>query len=85
MSNKFGVQCRLNLGYVDNCPLVLKSHLAKGLGKKIVNRLNNTRFVLDLVKFFGFHFGNEKQQFANIKEIASEYGYLDEFMNGYNL
>lgn len=84
MSNKFGVQCRLNLGFVDNCPSVLSARLAKGLGVQIVNRLNCTLFVLQLVKFFGFHFGNEKQNFSDIRRIAEDYGYLTEFNKGYN-
>lgn len=84
MSNKFGVQCRLNLSCVDNCPSILTPRLAKGLGKQIVNRLNCTLFVLQLVKFFGFHFGNEKQNLQKIRKIASDYGYLTEFNKGFN-
>ena len=84
MSNKFGVQCRLNLGVVDNCPTILSARLAKGLGTQIVNRLNCTLFVLQLVKFFGFHFGNEKQNISDIRSIADGYGYLAEFNKGYN-
>lgn len=82
--NKFGVQCRLNLRSVDNCPELIKLRLAKGLGKAIVNRLNNTLFALQMVKFFGFHFGNTLQDYSKIKAIASDYGYLDSFIKGYN-
>lgn len=84
LANKFGVQCRLNLSSVENCPPILVPRLAKGLGKQIVNRLNCTLFVLQLVKFFGFHFGNEKQNIQMIRKIASDYGYSHEFNNGYN-
>lgn len=85
MSNKFGVQCRLNLSDVTNCPDIIKYRLSKGLGKTIVNRLNCTRFALQMVKFFGFHFGNQKQDFSSIYSIAEDYGYGDSFMKGYNL
>lgn len=84
MSNKFGVQCRLNLGYINNCPSILIPRLTKGFGAKIINRLNCTLFALQLVKFFGFHFGNEKPNVLEIQKIANDYGYLNEFNKGYN-
>lgn len=84
MSNKFGIQCRLNLANVDNCPNIIRNKLAKGLGKQIVNRLNCTLFVLQLIKFFGFHFGNEKQNISAIRKIATDFGYLNEFNKGFN-
>lgn len=82
--NKFGVQCRLNLGRTDNCPPILTPRLSKGLGKAVASRVNCTRLALQLVKFFGFHFGDSPQDHDEIRRIADEYGYLESFMKGYN-
>lgn len=80
---KFGSQFRINMANISNCPNVLKSALGKGLSKSIVARINKSKFVVQLVQYFGFQFGDE-QDVLRIKRIAIDYGYLDAFNKGYN-
>lgn len=80
---KFGPQFRINLADKTNCPKVLESAIGKGLGKAVVGRINRSKFVVQLVHFFGFQFGNT-QDVEKIKKKVSKYGYEDAFNRGYN-
>lgn len=49
-----------------------------------VGRINKSRFVVDLVQFYGFRFG-KNQDVPAIRKIAEDNGYLEEFEKGYSL
>lgn len=81
--SKFSPQFRINLGNMTNCPAILKPAIGKGLGKAIVGRINKSKFVVQLVHYFGFQFG-DTQNVSTIKKIVAEYGYTKAFNRGYN-
>lgn len=77
LPNKLGAQFRINFASLDNCPAVLNDSIRAGNGG-CVGRINKSRFVVDLVQFYGFHFGRH-QDVATIRKIAEDNGYLEEF------
>ena len=81
--SKFSPQFRINLGDMTNCPAILKPAIGKGLGKAIVGRINKSKFVVQLVHYFGFQFG-DTQNVSTIKNIVTGYGYTKAFNRGYN-
>ena len=81
--SKFSPQLRINLSDMTNCPDILKSAIGKGLGKAIVGRINKSKFVVQLVHYFGFQFG-DTQDVSAIKKIVDAYGYTKAFNRGYN-
>jgi hypothetical protein len=81
--NKYSPQFRINLGDMTNCPAILKPAIGKGLGKAIVGRINKSKFVVQLVHYFGFQFG-DTQNVSAIKNIVAGYGYTKAFNRGYN-
>ena len=83
LPSKFSPQFRINLGDMTNCPAILKPAIGKGLGSSVVGRINKSKFVVQLVHFFGFQFGSA-QNVSNIKEIVAGYGYTKAFNRGYN-
>lgn len=83
LPNKLGAQFRINFANLDNCPAVLNDSIRAGNGG-CVGRINKSRFVVDLVQFYGFHFGRH-QDVATIRKIAEDNGYLEEFEKGYAL
>ena len=83
LPNKFSPQFRINLGDMTNCPAILKPAIGKGLGKAIVGRINKSKFVVQLVHYFGFQFG-DTQNVSTIKNIVAGYGYTKAFNRGYN-
>ena len=83
LPNKLGAQFRINFASLDNCPAVLNDSIRAGNGG-CVGRINKSRFVVDLVQFYGFHFGRH-QDVATIRKIAEDNGYLEEFEKGYAL
>lgn len=82
LPSKFSPQFRLNLGNTNNCPSVLLSEIKKGLGTSVVGRINKSKFVVQLVHFFGFKFGST-QNVSAIKKIVESYGYTEAFNRGY--
>ena len=83
LPSKFSPQFRINLGDMTNCPAILKPAIGKGLGKAIVGRINRSKFVVQLVHYFGFQFG-DTQNVSAIKNIVAGYGYTKAFNRGYN-
>ena len=81
--SKFSPQFRINLANMTNCPEILKPAIGKGLGSLIVGRINKSKFVVQLVHFFGFQFG-DMQNISAIKNKVAEYGYTKAFNRGYN-
>ena len=81
--SKFSPQFRINLGNMTNCPAILRPAIGKGLGNAIVGRINKSKFVVQLVHYFGFQFG-DMQDVSKIKKIVDAYGYTNAFNRGYN-
>lgn len=79
--NKLNPQFRLNLADVTNCPKALASAIRAGSGS-CAARVNRSGFVYELVKEYGFTFGNEQDVDA-IRRIAYGRGYADAFEKGY--
>lgn len=83
---KYGVQYRIYLNSIDNCPQTLKSHL--GDGRDYAARINKSAFVEKLVEKYGFQFGyGVDQDSTRIRSIVSTKHplYLADFDRGYNL
>ena len=83
---KYGVQYRIYLKSIKNCPQTLKSHLRDG--RNYAARINKSAFVEKLVEKYGFEFGYGIVQNGNrIRSIVSEKHppYLADFDRGYNL
>jgi len=83
---KYGVQYRIYLNSIDNCPQTLKSHL--GDGRDYIARINKSAFVEKLVEKYGFQFGyGIDQNSTDIRAIVSrKYPLcLADFDRGYNL
>ena len=83
---KYGVQYRIYLNSIENCPQTLKSHLRDG--RDYAARINKSEFVEKLVEKYGFKFGyGVVQDSAHIRAIVSaNYPlYLADFDRGYNL
>ena len=83
LAAKFAPQFRINLSDMSNCPAILRPAIGKGLGATVVGRINKSKFVVQLVHFFGFQFGN-KQNVTQIRNIVSKFGYMDAFNRGFN-
>lgn len=83
MPNKLGAQFRINFNSTRNCPQILMQNMGKGTGS-CVGRINKSKFVLDLVQYYGFRFG-PVQKVANIRAIASKQGFASFFDKGYGL
>lgn len=81
--SKFSPQFRINLGNMTNCPAILRPAIGKGLGNAIVGRINKSKFVVQLVHYFGFQFG-DTQDVSKIKNLVDAYGYINAFNRGYN-
>ena len=81
--SKFSPQFRINLADMKNCPAILIPAIGKGLGSSIVGRINKSKFVVQLVHFFGFQFG-DMQNVSDIKNKVAEYGFTKAFNRGYN-
>mgnify|MGYP006935962054 CR=1 FL=1 len=81
--SKFSPQLRINLANITNCPAILKPAIGMGLGNSIVGRINKSKFVVQLVHFFGFQFG-DMQDVSAIRNKVAEYGYTKAFDRGFN-
>ena len=81
MPNKLSPQFRINFSNLSNCPERLLSNMGKGTGS-CVGRINKSKFVIDLVKNYGFRFG-DWQDVSAIRAIAQKRGYIEAFERGY--
>lgn len=81
MPNKLSPQFRINFSDLSNCPERLLSNMGKGTGS-CVGRINKSKFVIDLVKNYGFRFG-DWQDVSAIRAIAQKRGYIEAFERGY--
>lgn len=83
---KYGVQYRIYLNSIENCPQTLKSHLRDG--RNYAARINKSAFVEKLVEKYGFKFGyGIVQNSTHIRAIVSAKHplYLADFNRGFNL
>ncbi len=80
MPNKLSPQFRINLANIRNCPDILKKNMGAG-NARCVARINKSLFVITMVQHYGFRFG-DKQDFAAIKAIAENKGFLADFEKG---
>ncbi len=81
-ADKFGKQFRIYLNDTEGCPDFLREHLDGAYG----NRINNTQFIDELVKEFGFKFKKGVQDSETIKGIVyKNYGkaFRDSFDKGF--
>lgn len=81
--SKYSPQFRINLASMKNCPAILQPAIGKGLGSAVVGRINKSKFVVQLVHFFGFQFGNT-QDVSAIRNKVAAYGFMNAFDRGYN-
>jgi hypothetical protein len=84
---KYGVQYRIYLKSMKNCPQTLKSCLGAGRNNNVA-RINKSAFVEKLVENYGFKFGYRVvQNSTDIRAIVSrKYPLcLADFDRGYNL
>jgi hypothetical protein len=84
---KYGVQYRIYLNNIDDCPPSLMQNIGRGLSHYVA-RINKSLFVEKLVDHFGFQFGHGLAQDAVlIREIVqTNYpAYFGDFERGYNL
>lgn len=81
MPNKLSPQFRINFSDLSNCPEILLKNMGKGNGS-CVGRINKSKFVIDLVKNYGFRFG-DRQDISAIRAIAQKKGFLEAFERGY--
>ena len=82
-ADKFGKQFRIYLNDTEGCPVFLRSHLDGAYG----NRINNTRFIDELVKEYGFCFTRDTQDkdiiFNAVKRKHGVKG-INAFRKGFN-
>lgn len=81
-ADKYGKQFRIYLNDTEGCPEFLKENLDGAYG----NRINNTQFIDELVKEFGFKFKKGIQDSNMIRNIVfSKYSrpLFDSFDKGY--
>ena len=83
MPNKLSSQFRINFTSLRNCPKILKDNMGAGNGGGI-GRINKSKFVLTLVEKYGFRFGTT-QNINEIRRIANDKGYIEDFERGYSL
>lgn len=72
--SKYGYQFRIYLNDTDGCPEFLRTQL----DDTYKNRINDTRFIAELVKDFGFRFTRESQNLLEIMQKVQLQG-EDEF------
>lgn len=65
-ADKYGKQFRIYLNDTEGCPGFLRKHIDGTYG----NRINNTQFIDELVKEYGFKFTKEPQDSENIRNLV---------------
>lgn len=83
LPSKYGLQFRINFLNVNNAPKPIIPYLKEGKGASIVNRINKSRFVENLVLNHGFTFGTT-QNVTAIRSLVPP-TYLSDFNLGYSL
>lgn len=81
-ADKYGKQFRIYLNDTEGCPEFLREHIDGTYG----NRINNTQFIDELVKEYGFKFTKEAQDGEQIRKLVfSKYKrpVFDAFDKGY--
>jgi hypothetical protein len=82
-ADKFGKQFRIYLNDTEGCPESLRNQLDGTYG----NRINNTKFIDELVKVYGFRFTRERQNdkliFAMVRDKHGVKG-LDAYRKGFD-
>lgn len=78
--SKFGYQFRIYLNDTEGCP----DFLLKQLDEKYRNRINDTSFIAELVKEYGFRFTKEPQNESRIRHLVRAKGddYIRSFEKG---
>ena len=82
-ADKYGRQFRIYLNDTDGCPDFLRDNLDETYG----NRLNNTEFINELVKEYGFKFTKQPQDSHLIRELVLKKipkALIAPFNKGYN-
>ncbi|MBO6259624.1 MAG: DUF3883 domain-containing protein [Lachnospiraceae bacterium] len=82
-ADKYGKQFRIYLNDTDGCPDFLREHLDGTYG----NRINNTEFITELVKEYGFKFTKQPQDSKSIRQLVLRKipkSLIDPFNKGYN-
>lgn len=82
-ADKYGYQFRIYLNDTEGCP----DFLASQLDKKYQNRINDTRFIAELVKEYGFCFTHFPQHFDIIHKtvLLKRPEQIPSFMKGYRV
>lgn len=83
MADKYGYQFRIYLNDTEGCP----DFLASQLDRKYQNRINDTRFIAELVKEYGFCFTHFPQFFDIIHKtvLLKRPEQIPSFMKGYRV
>ena len=81
--SKFGYQFRIYLSDTEGCPDFLSSQL----DEKYKNRINDTSFIAELVKEYGFRFTKKPQNEEEIRDsVRSKAGkYISNFEKGFRV
>lgn len=81
--SKFGYQFRIYLSDTEGCP----DFLASQLDEKYKNRINDTSFIAELVKEYGFRFTKKPQNEEEIRDsVRSKAGkYISNFEKGFRV
>lgn len=82
-ADKYGRQFRIYLNDTDGCPDFLRENLDDTYG----DRINNTDFIDELVKEYGFKFTKQPQDSELIRKLTFEKipkEYMDSFRKGFN-
>jgi len=82
LPGKYSVQFRINFLNVDNAPMCIIPYLKEGQGISIVNRINKSRFVENLVLNHGFTFGTTQN--ATLIRSLVPLAHLSDFNLGYH-
>ena len=81
-ADKYGKQFRIYLNDTEGCPEFLREHLDGAYG----SRINNTQFIDELVRDYGFRFTREQQDSNHIRDCVFKKhsgGELDAFRKGF--
>lgn len=81
--SKYGYQFRIYLSDIEGCPAFLESYLDKKYG----NRINDNRFIAELVKDYGFQFTKAQQNSERIFErVRDKAGaFENDYQKGYQV
>ena len=78
-ADKYGRQFRIYLNDTEGCPEFLRDQLDEGYG----NRINNTQFIDELVKEYGFKFTKAPQDSELIRQLVFKKHRNDDELNAF--